>query len=60
MGRQVNQDLHALVPGQFFVEIAIRLFCFHGVGEALNRFFHAEMITRLDPVSEHFRTSLPA
>jgi hypothetical protein len=34
--------LDALVPGQFFVKIAIRFFRFGEVGETLNRFLHAE------------------
>jgi hypothetical protein len=42
MGRQVDQDLQPLVASQFFVEIAIRLFRFREVGEALNRFLHAK------------------
>jgi hypothetical protein len=42
MGRQINQDLQALVASQFFVEIAIRLFGFCKVGESLDRFLHAK------------------
>ena len=42
MGRQINQDLQALVASQFFVELAIRLFGFCKVGEALDRFLHAK------------------
>jgi hypothetical protein len=42
MARKFDQDLDALVPGQFFVKIAIRLFGFREVGEALNRFLHTE------------------
>jgi hypothetical protein len=42
MGRQIDQDLQPLVASQFFVEIAIRIFRFREVGEALNRFLHAE------------------
>jgi hypothetical protein len=42
MARKFDQNLDPLVPGQFFVKIAIRLFGFGGVGETLNRFLHAK------------------
>jgi hypothetical protein len=42
MARKFDQNLDALIPGQFFVKIAIRLFRFREVSEALNRFLHAE------------------
>jgi hypothetical protein len=42
MGRRIDQNLQPLVASQFFVEIAIRLFGFREIGEALNRFLHVK------------------
>jgi hypothetical protein len=46
MGRKFDQDLHALVPGQLLVEIAIGLVGFREASEALELFFHQTTISR--------------
>jgi hypothetical protein len=46
MGRKFDQDLHALIPGQLLVEIAIGLISFGEAGEALDLFFHQSNIGR--------------
>jgi hypothetical protein len=42
MLRKLEADLQALIAGQILVEIAVRLFSFSKVCEALNRFLHAK------------------
>jgi hypothetical protein len=46
MGRKFDQDLHALIPGQLLVEIAIGLIGFREASEALDLFFHQTIIGR--------------
>jgi hypothetical protein len=46
MGRKFDQDLHALIPGQLLVEIAIGLVGFREASEALELFFHQITISR--------------
>jgi hypothetical protein len=40
MAGKFDQDLHALIPGQLLVEIAIGLIRFREGGKPLDLFFH--------------------
>ena len=40
MGGKFDQDLHALIPGELFVEVAIGPIRFREAGKPLDLFFH--------------------
>jgi hypothetical protein len=52
MVKELHQNPQTLVTGEFFVEIAVRLFSFSETAKFLCRFFHDENISLAAVLSE--------